>query len=104
MRKKIISSSSLTTASTGNIGVGTGSTTTTLSTNIVPSNSIFNNYVFNGTKIIPNTFSVTFSWKNKSVDISLKEGNDVFKLATAFMNWLDSNDIEYDIKTTGRKK
>jgi len=54
-----------------------------------------------GTKPIP--FNVEFSWDNKSVDIRLKNGNDIFKLANAFMEWLDANEIEYDVKTKKKK-
>ena len=51
----------------------------------------------------PSPFSLRFNWKDKSVDIVLKNGNDIFKLANAFMEWLDSNKIEYNVKTTKPK-
>jgi hypothetical protein len=90
-------------ASSGNIGVGT-TTATSLTTSMLSDNLIFNNYTFKGTKVQPSTFNIIFSWENRDVTISLKEGNDVFKLADAFTKWLDDNDIKYDIKTKGGRK
>jgi len=55
-----------------------------------------------GTK--PTPFNVVFSWEDKSVNISLKNGNDIFKLANVFMKWLDNNEIEYNIKTKKQRK
>ena len=52
----------------------------------------------------PTPFHINFSWDGKTVDVTLKDGNDVFKLANAFMKWLDTNEIEYSVKTKGRKK
>ena len=50
------------------------------------------------------TAAINFSWDNKSVDVSLKNGNDIFKLANAFMEWLDKNEIEYNVKTKDKRK
>jgi len=62
----------------------------------------YRNLTFEPTQPLP--FSLGFSWKDKSVSISLKNGNDVFKLANGFMEWLDKNEIEYEVKTSGKKK
>lgn len=52
----------------------------------------------------PTPFNISFSWDNKSVSITLKDGNDIFKIAKGIMEWMDTNEIEYKIKTTGKKK
>jgi hypothetical protein len=62
----------------------------------------YRNLTFEPTQ--PSPFSLGFSWEGRSVSIMLKNGNDVFKLANAFMGWLDSNEIEYNVKTTKPKK
>lgn len=72
-------------------------TTSTTSTNISSS------FVFNDAWK-PTPFSLTFSWDNKEVSVSLKNGNDIFKLVNVFTKWLDSEDIEYNIKTKHKKK
>ena len=52
----------------------------------------------------PTPFHINFRWDDKEVDVALKNGNDIFKLANAFMDWLDKNEIDYSVKTKGRKK
>jgi hypothetical protein len=52
----------------------------------------------------PSAFSLSFSWDDRTVNISLKKGNDVFKLAKAFMKMLDNEGIEYDIKTNKKRR
>lgn len=82
--------------------------TTTTSTNSSPvftSNKITNintNWIYNPPS--PSPFSLAFKWDEKSVTIELKNGNDIFKLAQGFMKFLDENEIEYEVKTTGKKK
>ena len=80
---------------------GNGTFTTTISN--TQYNNIVSNYTFQPT-YQPTPFSINFSWNNKSVDISLKNGDDIFKLANAFMEWLDENEIEYNVKTNRKKK
>jgi hypothetical protein len=63
---------------------------------------IGNQFVYQGIKPTPS--NVVFSWEDKSVDVSLKNGNDIFKLANAFMEWLDKNEIEYNVKTKDKRK
>lgn len=63
--------------------------------------NIGNQFVYDTT---PTPFHINFSWDGKTVDVTLKNGNDIFKLANAFMKWLDANEIEYNVKTKGRKK
>lgn len=75
--------------------------TTSTSTHYNP--NIGNQFVYNGASIVPSPFNVTFSWDDKSVTVTLKDGNDIFKLANAFMEWLDANEIEYDVKTRKKK-
>lgn len=70
---------------------------TTITSNIHP------NYIYTSPSK-PSPFNIKFSWGDKEVNVSLKTGDDIFKLANAFMEWLDKNDIEYNIKTKGRKK
>jgi len=88
---------------TSNTNVVSQSIWSTTSTNTVYNPNISNQFVYNGPTI--NTpFSINFKWDNKIVDVSLKDGNDIFKLANALTNWLDKNKIEYNIKTSKRKK
>lgn len=88
----------------GSVLTTSGNTTfTTISSNTQYTNISPNLYSFSPT-YQPSTFSVTFSWDGREVNVSLKTGDDVFKLANAFMEWLDKNDIEYNVKTKGRKK
>lgn len=69
------------------------------------SNTIFTaNNITSQFTISPTPFSISFSWDNKSVSITLKDGNDIFKIAKGIMEWMDTNEIEYKIKTTGKKK
>jgi len=74
------------------------STSTNISTTYHNSNIVGNQ----GVK--PTPFNIKFAWDNKEVDVSLKNGNDIFKLANAFMKWLDANEIEYNVKTKKQKK
>jgi len=41
-------------------------------------------------------FGVHFVWKDKLVTIRLKHGEDVFKLADKFCEFLEQNGIEYE--------
>jgi len=87
----------------------------TITTKTTPSNVSYN-WTKSNTAYMPNIgnvgiglakptpFHINFSWDDKTVDIALKNGNDIFKLANAFMEWLDANEIEYDIKTKRQKK
>ena len=63
--------------------------------------NIGNQFVYNTT---PTPFHINFRWDDKEVDVALKNGNDIFKLANAFMEWLDKNEIEYNVKTKGKRK
>ena len=64
--------------------------------------NIGNQFVYQGVK--PTPFNISFSWDDKSVTVTLKDGNDIFKLAKAFMEWLDKNEIEYNVKTKNKKR
>ena len=48
----------------------------------------------------PETFSITFYWKNKYVKVKLKNGDDIIKLADIFSNMLIENGIESIIETS----
>lgn len=90
---------------TGITTTNSNSTLTTIngtSTSTYYNPNIGNTYIYQGNT--PTPFSINFSWDGKSVNISLKNGNDIFKLANAFMEWLDKNEIEYEVKTSGKKK
>jgi TATA-box binding protein (TBP) (component of TFIID and TFIIIB) len=90
---------------TGTTTTNSNSTLTTIngtSTSTYYNPNIGNTYIYQGNT--PTPFSINFSWDGKSVNISLKNGNDIFKLANAFMEWLDKNEIEYEVKTSGKKK
>ena len=63
--------------------------------------NIGNQFVYDTT---PTPFHINFSWDGKTVDVALKNGNDIFKLANAFMDWLDKNEIDYNVKTKGKRK
>ena len=71
------------------------------STNTTYYPNIGNQFVYDTT---PTPFHINFSWDGKIVDVTLKDGNDIFKLANAFMEWLDTNEIEYNVKTKGKRK
>lgn len=64
--------------------------------------NIGNQFVYQGSA--PTPFHINFSWDDKTVDVALKNGNDIFKLANAFMEWLDKNEIEYNVKTKNKKR
>jgi len=51
----------------------------------------------------PLPFSIMFSYDSKEVSVSLKNGEDIFRLAKVFMKILEDNNIEYNIKTKGKK-
>lgn len=90
----IVSGSNTTT--TGNLITSSGTTTYT---------TISNPYIPNpGHTINPTPFNIAFEWQGKQVDVSLKNGNDIFKLAKVFMSVLETNNIEYNIKTKNKKK
>ena len=91
------SNTNISSSSSGNLWTTAG--TTTSYTYYNP--NIGNQFVYDTT---PTPFHINFSWDGKTVDVTLKDGNDVFKLANAFMKWLDTNEIEYSVKTKGRKK
>ena len=74
------------------------------STNTANYPNIGNRFVYSGPTIEPQPFHINFSWDGKTVDVCLKNGNDIFKLANAFMEWLDTNEIEYNVKTKGKRK
>ena len=98
MAKKTITTSNnpgtvLTTSS------GTVFSATSTNTAYIP--NIGNQFVYNTT---PTPFHINFSWDGKTVDVTLKDGNDIFRLANAFMEWLDTNKIEYNVKTKGKRK
>jgi hypothetical protein len=48
-------------------------------------------------------FGITFSYGNKSINISIVKGNDIFKIAELFKNMLGKHEIEYNIKITENK-
>ena len=74
----------------------------TTSTNTAYYPNIGNQFVYQGSD--PTPFHINFSWDGKTVDVTLKNGNDIFKLANAFTKWIDKNKIEHSIKTSKRKK
>ena len=78
-----------------------GTVFSTTSTNTAYYPNIGNKFVYDTT---PTPFHINFSWDGKIVDVTLKDGNDIFKLANAFMEWLDTNKIEYNVKTKGKRK
>lgn len=47
------------------------------------------------TKLMP--FSISFAWKNKSVKVELKNGEDVFIFAQGLAIFLDRYNIEYTL-------
>jgi hypothetical protein len=77
---------------------------TATSTNTAYTPNINNQFVYSGPSIDQQPFNIRFNWNNKEVVVSLKDGNDVFKLANKFMKWLDMNEIEYNVKTKKWKK
>ena len=78
------------------------STLPTTSTHTYFNPNIGNQFVYNTPP--PTPFHINFSWDGKTVDVTLKNGNDIFKLANAFMEWLDKNEIDYSVKTKGKKR
>jgi len=103
-KKTITSSTSGTILTTSNTNVSHSIYTAlgTTSTTWYHNPNITNQFVYQGSE--PTPFHINFSWDGKTVDVSLKNGNDIFKLANAFMEWLDKNEIDYSVKTKGRKK
>jgi len=69
-----------------------GYTTTTSSTNTTKP------YIYH-----KEPFNIIFEWNGKQVGVSLKNGNDLFKLAKVFINTLEINNIEYNIKTNKKR-
>jgi hypothetical protein len=55
------------------------------------------------TTVLPPSFYIRFSYGDKSVNISLLKGDDIFKLAKVFENILTENGIEYDVETMENK-
>lgn len=98
MANKITTNNNSGTIVSNSNGSNIFTTTTSNTTYISPSQLVFS------PAYKPLTFSLSFSWGSKEVNVSLKKGEDVFKLAKAFMEWLDTNEIEYNVKTKGRKK
>ena len=49
------------------------------------------------TTIEPKPFGVTFTWQDKSVNITLKNGEDLLKIATMLSSLLTYNGIEHDL-------
>jgi len=90
----------ITTVSSSNTVLTTTTTGTTTYTNLTPN---YNNLTISPS-FQPSAFSLSFSWDDRTVNISLKKGNDVFKLAKAFMKMLDNEGIEYDIKTNKKRR
>jgi hypothetical protein len=68
------------------------------------SNTTVNSYLYTGPIIEPTPFIISFSWDGKDVTVSLKNGNDIFKLARIFTEILDANNVEYNIKTNKKRK
>ena len=77
---------------------------TATSTNTAYTPNIGNQFIYSGPSLEQQPFNIRFNWNNKEVVVSLKDGNDVFKLANKFMKWLDMNEIEYNVKTSKRKR
>ncbi len=48
-------------------------------------------------KIIQQPFYITFNWNEESITIQLKNGEDIFKIAHLFTEFLTKNEIEYII-------
>ena len=94
MKMKVTTSSSSGTITNNNGWAAT-------STNTAYNPNIGNTFIYQTT---PSPFNIRFSWDDKEVDISLKDGNDIFKLANKFMKWLDMNKIEYNVKTKNKRK
>ena len=94
----------ITTSNNSGTLVTTSSNTTFsgTSTHTTYTPNIGNQFVYQATEPIP--FSISFSWNGKDVNVRLKNGNDIFKLANAFMEWLNENEIEYEVKTSGKRK
>lgn len=105
-KKTITSSTSGTILTTSNTNISSSSSgtlwTTTTGTSTYYNPNIGNQFVYQSTP--PTPFHINFSWDGKTVDVKLKNGNDIFKLANAFMEWLDKNEIDYSVKTKGKKR
>ena len=91
-----------TSSSSGTIVNNSGWAATSTNTAYTP--NIGNTFVYNGPTIDQQPFNIRFNWDNKEVVVSLKDGNDIFKLANKFMKWLDMNEIEYNVKTKNKRK
>jgi hypothetical protein len=53
---------------------------------------------FKTLKLEPQPFGITFYWQDKSIKITLKNGEDTLKLGREFANFLDNVKIEYTIQ------
>jgi hypothetical protein len=95
------SNTNISSSSSGSLWTTTAGTTTSY-TYYNP--NIGNQFVYSGPSMNPTPFHINFSWDGKTVDVTLKNGNDIFKLANAFMEWLDKNEIDYSVKTKGKRK
>ena len=107
MAKKSITTSNtsgtiLTTSNTNISSSSSGTLIGTTSSHTYYNPNIGNQFVYQSTP--PTPFHINFSWDGKTVDVTLKNGNDIFKLANAFMEWLDKNEIDYSVKTKGKKR
>lgn len=91
----------ITTSSSSGTITNSGSWAAT-STNTAYNPNIGNNFIYQGYD--PTPFNIKFNWGGKEVDVRLKNGNDIFKLASTFMEWLSKNEIEYEVKTSGKRK
>jgi small-conductance mechanosensitive channel len=79
-------------------------TTTATIAALNPVYSISNNHPPSTIALNPITpFSMSFSWNKKEVQITLKDGNDILKIAKLLTEALDKHDIEYNIKTRKQK-
>ena len=43
--------------------------------------------------LIPNPFSIIFTWNEMQIKVELDNGEDILKLAILFSNFLTNNDI-----------
>jgi hypothetical protein len=85
----------------------TTNTTTASNWNSFSTASTITGYTTGTFKVSPTykplPFSIMFSYESKEVSVSLKNGEDIFRLAKVFMKILEDNNIEYNIKTKGKK-
>jgi hypothetical protein len=84
-----------------NPNITTTTTGTNINTTISPN---YSNLTFQLIRMSSTPFNIKLSWGGKEVNISLKNGNDIFKLANVFMKMLDSEGIEYNIETNKKRR